>query len=391
MKTLVVFFVFFNSLLVGCSSEAPKTTNTPEWKNRMQGFALNMYLLFPLISDPVAFQDPKNQEKIDEATSTLGLMAHEMDKVAVDNATSGADVDPSIKVLAGTFKNEITSSLDAFRNGHYEYARTTLYGAMQLCIQCHARKGNDQNQKAVLDFEALKNIKPLYQADFLAAARQFDKSLATYQDVLKDQQLPRTQPAEWERAVERALGIAVRVKGDPGLADKIATLALKSENAPHYFRVRAQSWKDQIRQWRSDSLRLRLQSNDYDRANSLMNYAKSDKSLFNGDARNSYIYYLRASAYLHSYLQKTNDPTESAKAYMLLGECYNVLKDPGEVGLSKNYYKSCIMVAPHTTTASQCFDKYEDEVYENSIGGDASLSLSTVDYLDYLQGLATPK
>ncbi len=260
---------------------------------------------------------------------------------------------------------------------------------MQLCIQCHVRKPNDQNRVAVLDPNRLALLKPLFRADWYAAARHFDEALLTYQDVIKDQNLVRTNPQEWQEAAQRALAISVRAKGDPDQSEKIVDSILNTTNAPHYFLARAQLWKDQIHEWKSNTLRIKLRGSDYDKAIVLMQIARQ-KAPTSGDYSNSYILYLRASSYLHSYLQQISDPIQTAKAYLLLGQCYEVLKDPGEVGLSKNYYKSCILSAPHTETAIKCFDRYEERTYVDALGGETAIPLSTVDYMDYLKNMASP-
>lgn len=382
---LGVFFV-----IAACSSNPEKITNTPEWSNRMQGFADNLFFLFPMVSDSKTFKNPDNYEHIDGALASLALMAHDMSKDISKENIKAAQIDPAVVVLAGTFKKELNTAIDAFRKGDYEYARSSTRGALQLCIQCHSRKSNDQHRAAVLDPKRLALMKPLYRADWLAVARHFDESLAVYKDVIQDESLAHNHSYEWQEAAQRAVAISVRAKGDPDQTEKIVDSILKSTQAPHYFLEKVKLWKDQIREWKSDKGRIKLNSNDYEKAKFLMQTAYRDNTLPYENYGNSYIYFLRASAYLHSYLGTVDDPTLSAKAYLLLGKCYDVLKDPGEVGLAKNYYKSCILTAPHTKIALECYDRYEEATYIDAIGGAVELPLSTVDYLDYLKGMATP-
>ncbi len=383
-KKLLAWTIFAASALAACSSTPQRITDSSSWSNRMQGFAQNLYTLFPLASDPAAFRNPDNHRDIDTSLTVLALMAHDMSKELSKEKLKAAKVDPAVGVLAGTFKKELNTAVDAFRKGDYEYARISTRGALQLCIQCHARKPNDQNRSAILDPQRLAEMKPLYRADLLAAARNFDEALATYQEVLSDPTLARTDSTAWGEAGKRALAIAVRAKGNPGESEKIVDTILSSSQAPHYFLSRARVWKDQIRDWKLDTLRIKLGNNDYEKAKTLMQLTQKGKVF------NSYIYLLRASSYLHSYLQQVDDPTLAAKAYLLLGECYEALKDPGEVGLAKNYYKSCILSVPHSQTSMQCFDRYEEATYVDAFNGASSISLSTVDYLDYLRNTASP-
>jgi hypothetical protein len=386
VSTLMIFLV-----LTSCSSAPTKTTDSPEWRGRMQGFAQDMYLLYPLASDPAAFRDPENRSRIDDAVSTLALMAHEMDKVttsAIDYKP--ANVDPEVKVLAGTFKHDMTAAVVAFRKGDYEFARSSIHGALQLCIQCHSRMPDNQNRKFILDPQGVATMKPLFRADFMAAARNFDGALSTYKQIIDYQSLARSHSTEWENAAQNAVAISVRVKNDPDLSESIVDTILKSKDAPHFFLAKAQQWKTQIEEWRSNSLKLKKGSNDLERAESLIRYSRDSKGPFYGDARSAYIYLLRATAYLHSFVHQSNDPVSSGKAFMLLGQCYEILQGPGDVSLSKNYYKACIVGAPHTSVSSQCYDRYEESVYMDSIGGASSLPLDSVDYLEYLRGLSMP-
>ncbi len=226
-------------------------------------------------------------------------------------------------------------------------------------------------------------------AEFYAASRQFDRALATFKEIIQWSAKEAVAPLTFERAVEYSLAIAVRVKKDPALAMEIVDGVLASPQAPFFLKANATAWKGSIQEWMQETPRTApTNAGLHSEAVRLLARAKENQK-YPMD-RSADILFLRASATLHELLQSGS--TEFDDVLLLTGISYEVLNPLRLEDLHEIYYETCVRRAPHTPTAQQCFERYEQSIFFGYTGsGGTEIPEDVKSHLIELQALSLPQ
>lgn len=353
-----VLSLFALGLLASCHSVDRKST-PPEsaraWPEHMQGFAKSVSKLAPYVYSARAYSDPQNGKEISARLKEFSGLAHTL-KAEMGEKIVGSD--PLVRYSLGQLKGDISRAQESFEIGSLDYSRGVMKNALNHCFRCHSL--NDPGSKATLDWSSFKNLplSPLERVDLLVASRQFDQAKQLLEGLMKDPEYVMRAPFDFESALRRYLALMVRVKRDPK-----ATLA-ELENLDHrkevpfYVQEHLHSWIQSLSAWSHekptktsllDQARARMKA-----AQRLQGFAKDHS----GDVE-----YLRVTNMLHDYLKTAQSPADTAEAFSLLGQSYEVLDELGYWNLHEVYYEACIRALPKTDRARGCFRRLQSSIY----------------------------
>lgn len=361
----------------------------PTWAEKMQKLKETLPELLADVASDQRFYDPKNKDRILANTKKLSELAHALKREPGKMSAGGAfDTDPSIGLISGLFDEEVERAYVALKEGHRTYARGLLRSVGSYCISCHTRTDfgpNFPRMELKIDNKSLTSFE---LADLYAATRQFDRALAEYDKVAGDPKIAQERPIEWEKAVKRALAIAVRVNKDPDKALKLVQAVLDSPTAPLFFKAEALAWQDTIRKWKKEpQKKQRTVSGYFAESRNLITLARGVQK-YPADQTGD-VYYLRASAVLHELMRQPLSPEQTSEAFYLAGVCYEALQTLGLWTLPEIYYETCIQRSPHSVIAENCYQRYERSVYLGYSGsGGFALPADVKSKLKKLQELA---
>lgn len=350
---------------ISCSSQDKSSENTnadvsaepiaPQWADKMQELAHALNQLLPLVSDGKAFNDPKNEQPIQTATSRLKALSHQVKTLKKPSA------DPAFDSIASMLDEDLARAVVSLQTGNKDYARLTLRESIGYCIQCHTQtKSGPSFPKLELGFDPSK-LSPLGQGDYYAATRQFDSALEAYRKGVQDQNYADRDIFGWERAVRSGLAIAVRYKENPVEAKTFVQSILKNKNAPQSLKNSANDWLVSIEQWAKEPKLKPSVESRLIRAESLVKGA--EKRSGDSNRRSEDIVYLRASADLHKWLSEgSKDPAQRAKALLYAGIAAEATRELNFWTLHERYYELCIQASPKTPTAQSCYRKLSDSI-----------------------------
>ncbi len=336
------------------STNAP-AQSTPHWSGKMQEFSRALNQLLPLVSDGKAFNDPKNEQPIQDATSRLKALSHQVKTLKKPSA------DPAFDSIASMLDEDLARAVISLQTGNKDYARLTLRESIGYCIQCHTQtKSGPSFPKLELGFDPSK-LSPLGQGDYYAATRQFDSALDAYRKGVQDQSYANHDVFGWERAIRSGLAIAIRYKENPVEAKAFVQAILKNKSAPQSLKDSAKDWLASVEQWAKEPALKATADSRLNRAEGLIKSA--EKHSTDSIRRSDDITYLRASADLHQWLAEgSKDPALRSKALLYAGIAAEATRELNFWTLHERYYELCIQERPKSVTAQSCYGKLSDSV-----------------------------
>jgi tetratricopeptide (TPR) repeat protein len=373
---IIIIFIALN--LVG--AKPPE----PDWSKRMDELRSLLSEMLPNLISDQEFNSPKNFKTIEAEAKKLAELAHGMPEGKLP------DADPSVNLIAGLFKNEITNAYGHLINGRREYARSVLKSVPRYCIACHTRSSSS------LDLSSLQQVVPqildtsLERAEFFDATWQFDRALNEFEKILNDPEVVKDHQLDWQRAAYYAIATSVRVKRDPDRALAVVNLIIKGDEVPQFMKRDAHQWQESLMQWKNET------TGNFSSSSDLMNEADRLISLATNlqkypTDRSGDIFYLRASSYLHDFLTQYPKSPGTAKALLMLGTCYEMLQAPELWFVHELYYEACIRKAPNTEIAQTCYTRYEQSIFFGYSGSSGlSLPYDVKKTLKELKKLSTP-
>lgn len=368
---------------------ARATGAEPTWAEQMQRLKGVLPELLVDVTSDKNFDNPKNADRILNNTKKLSELAHSLARMQESKGEGKPiDGDPTIGLISVLLDDEVQRAYSALKDGHRAYARRVLRSVSTYCVACHTRTDfgpNFPRLELKLETDALTQLE---LADIYAATRQFDRALAEYEKVASDPNAALTRSIEWEKAMKRALAIAVRVNHDPDRALKLVGKVVDSPHAATYFKAEAVAWQEGLRKWKKEATKKQ--------ASAPTALAEARRLIEQGRATQKYpadetgsVYYLRASAVLHEVMRQSLTADQLAQAFYLSGVAYEALQPLGLWTLPELYYESCIRKAPHSAVAESCFQRYEKNVYLGYSGsGGLALPQDVAKRIRDLQDLA---
>jgi hypothetical protein len=229
--------------------------------------------------------------------------------------------------------------------------------------------------------------------EFYAATRQFDRALEHFTKLISGGTAAAIAPWDWQRSVEQAMAIAIRVKRDPSSAEGIIQSAMASNLGPKSFHQDLQQWKTSVADWKQEKSKTDssswTESKLYSTGKSLIE--KAQKVQKYPLDRSADVLFLRGSSYLHDLLERFPKSAHLAQAMMYLGQAYEVLDPRPTDYLHKAFYEACIRKAQHTPVAMNCYRRYEQSTFFGFSGSSGThLPQDIRDKLIELWGKAMP-
>jgi tetratricopeptide (TPR) repeat protein len=355
-------------LVMSCQAAGPTKKEEASWSGKMQQLSRAFSSVLPYVYSPKNYSDPKNRESIDKGLGEMATLAHQVD---MQEVKSRPDYDPSLEYLSKELSEDIRGAHAAFKSGNVEYSRLVMASAVSRCFYCHTRTDfGPQLKVANSNIEKL-GLPPAEKADLLVALRDYDGALKVLETALADPKFVSRNFFETEKVIKKLMFIAVRVKHDPVLAQKAVDQLLAHPSLPHFIKKDATIWKKSLQQWVLDESRLKKggKIDALKEAKKLLKTAEKIQEYPMDSAPE--VEYLRASGYLHDALKEKQKPEQMAETLLLLGRCYESLRDVGFWNLHEVYFAQCVREAPRAKSAKDCYRRYESSVilgYSGSAG-----------------------
>ncbi len=355
MKKHLSLFLVTAALSLQCSQK-PKVSSSGgdgSWPKDMQSLAETLKSLFPYLLSPRRFEDPANKEKIQAQLKKFSELSHSLSEKAPP-----PDSDPTLRIVADEFQDEVARAQDSFVQGQYDYSRKTMMTATMYCIQCHTR--NTQGPRFALQdlWTQWPTEDTIEKIEFMIALRQFDPALKEISEFLKRDRSKLKNPFDWDKVAQYGLQVSIRAVGNVNQALGFVDSILKSKDTPGALKSNAQSWKTSLlglRNMKPPAFKKPKDRLDYAKKMIALGKKKQEYPL----DRNADVEFLVASRELHDLLAQNPDKALKAEALYNLGMCYDVLKESQLWSLNESFYESCIHLQPGTPIAKQCFARYE--------------------------------
>lgn len=329
-----------------------------KWQEKMGALAETMGELLPeLVSEN---SDLKTLEKGSKALSELSHKLQEGTKSG--KMMPPSDDDPSLMFIAGRFSEDSKFAYMAVKRGQIDYAKNYLRTITSYCIACHTRHESGPQFPTFPLNPKTEKLNQSEKAELYIATRQFDKGLAEYQNLIKNEEFAKQQPFQWQKPLRRALAVAVRVKNDPKLAAEIIDSALGMKNLPEFQRANLVSWKSAVETWKKEPRMERyLESGIFSQLKKMMRAARGGQT-FRLD-HSTEIEYLRASSLAHDLLRIAKNPKIKAEALFSIGMANEVIENPMFWTMHDLWYEGCIRQLPHSSLAERCYQRLEESIY----------------------------
>lgn len=337
--------------------------NASGWTRQMRELGTTLQSLLLDASSEERFNAPKNAARIRKSTERLATLAQELDSDRI----AKPDHDPSLKLIAHLFDDEASRARKLLDYGHREYARGILRGMSGYCMACHTRNAMGPQLTGIPESLEVAQMPWLDRANYLAATRNFDQSLATYEKGIQDPVYATQRPFDWERAVRSALALSIRVKQDPDRALVIVDRVLAMPSAPYFMREQAAKWKESLVGWKAEPRHSPWTDEGLFAETIRLTTAAKQMQKYPAD-RSADVIYLRATASVHDLLSRDLRGERLAEALYLAGLGYEVLQGLNFWDLHDYYYLSCIEQAPHTEVARRCFGRFQESVFAGYTG-----------------------
>jgi len=371
----IIFLFALNVSFVVGAVETPSSNHA--WSQKMQELRSVLSELLPDLFSDEQYNSPENFKRIETNVKKLVDLAHAMPDGASTKAKTVTipDEDPSIVLISGLFKDQVLRASQDLRSGRRPYARKVLKTVTNFCIVCHTRSSSPVDFSSLQEEVPKSLTSPLERAEFFDATRQFDRALVEFDKILEDPLAAKDRQLEWERALRYGIATAVRVKRDSNRALALVNRVISSPASPVFLKEEALRWQASLEEWKEEESQKPMTADGlFAEAKDLI--ARARKLQEYPADRGADILYLRASAALHDFLSQYSGNSNSGEALLLLGDCYETLRDMELWSLHDLYFEACVRQFPHTPIALACYRRYEQSTFLGYTGS-AGTSLPT--------------
>ena len=373
--------------LVPIADPAPKApAQKPEvdaaWVARMDALAVSLAAILPEVAMPSptdAAARAARDERLRQHARALAGLSH-----GVANAQRLPDSDPTLPLLSA----RLESSVAELQKREGDRLRDAVFVVAATCIGCHTRTDRGAPRPRASLAPVDPKLPAWLRGDVLAATRRFQEARAAYRVAVADELLAEREPMLWERAVKRALVLDVRVARDPKAALEVVEQVLATPAGKPLYED-AVGWRGSLRRWQKEAERPDSPAELEAKAERFLDEAASIERTPDGSGAD--ILYLRATAALHELLTREPAPAARAQALAGLGLAYEKLKDVDVWALYATYDEACIVAAPHSLLAGECFARLERAMKEDYLGnGGGALPVDIDAKLTSLRALSAP-
>jgi hypothetical protein len=328
------------------------------------------------------FEAPGEREVVREQ---LGKLAQHADALSTHLGARHA----GFELMGRSLARDARQAESRFRAGRSVDARFVVLHLTESCVGCHSRLPSDKDAPfaaKLIERTEVAKLAPHERARLAVATRQFDKALELYEGLLTS-----PPPSEGEAVrgndLTEYLIVALRVKRDPERASALLRKLEQRAETPPQLKREIATWLETLkREGKAVNEKPTLA-----RARALVEAGRRARAY--PYSRAGLMHDLIASALLHPLVAESGaSANERAEAYYLLGVTDSAARSSPWLSDAEYYLETAIETAPHTHTAREAFDAYEDMVLlEWSGSAGTEVPSDVAQQLDRLRGLAAPK
>lgn len=353
---ILLFFV----VCLSCESRPKHETSqaAQTWSGGMQNVSRELRTLIPYVFSSSQFSDPSQRPKISKALAEFSNSVHKIPSAAGESRFGG---DPLFQFSLEHLKRETRRASSAFQAGRVEYARDLSKSVMNHCFRCHSLVKAGSGER--IRFDAFTGVKlnAVEKVEFLVAVRSFRQAFEVLRQSLLNFEFASERPFEFESLLKKYVALSVRqteiqsVKSAANLLEQVEA----SKQVPSYLKDQIASWKQSFSDW--DSLGKTASGPSLSRARRMITRGRDLQSYYKDHSGD--VEYLRAAEELHGSFVSGMQKGDRPKAYLLLGEVYEVLDELGYWGLHESYYETCVRAYPKTKVARVCYHRLRNSLY----------------------------
>ncbi len=370
-------------IISSCKSADTKTAVGKEaWTANMHQLSQSVANLIPLAHDPLQFNDPNNREIIHQEVGRLAKFSHDL-----GTTNTQGIADPAMEYVASRFSADMQEARRQLSIGNPTYSRYIIRNATNYCISCHTQ--SDRGPK-FLGMEAdpfYQKLNSLDRTNYLIAVRRFDEAVLEFEKAMNSPDVALWPFPSLESVTLKILAVAVRVKKDPKMAERIITRMVQSKWAPVYLQMSGIKWREGIDEWS----RAKTKPKTLGDAKKLISAAVK-KQAESPMSRAGLIEYLQASGVLHDLLNDKKPGKDYAETLYYAGIASESLRELDLLDTSERYFETCIRHLPHSPQARNCYIRLESaQIAGYSESESGRLPPSVRANLDALKKLAETK
>jgi hypothetical protein len=313
-------------------------------------------VLLPLSLDAERFRAPENQAEIAARIGILTGAAH-----ALESHASGRD--RGFQFLSESLARDVEEIRHRYNYGRLEEARFYVLEATRNCVACHSRLPSNRDfpmASLLLDEVDLKGLSHHERSQLYVATRQFEKALATWEELFASDEVPAAQ-LDIGGSINDYLAIAIRVEGDYARAGRGLAIIRARDDVPDYLAPKLDAWIAEL-------ARFAAAPPDWHGLGAARKLAQrtAEGGDPEEDALRATVSDLVASSLLLRFLDNARDAPdragEVAEAYYLLGRVEARSADSFWVPQATHNLELAIRLAPNSPWAEDALQLYEEQL-----------------------------
>lgn len=329
-------------------------------KSKMHELLVHIEALRPLMNDEVEFKDKKNEAKV---KSHLEELARIIKSAKHDQQLKT----PTLSISRQVLEDHFAELERVYRIGNKSYARWMMNSTLPICMSCHTQVPSASRSWDPISAKGFKDS--FEQAEFLFAARNFDKALELYDKVIDGYPKNNLKTQNLDTALERKMAIFSRVKRDFKAGSESIAHSQQNKDLPEYQVRNLAAWKGLFQKQQDRKTPNPQSATDKE----IKAYVEAefkrglwDKMADAADPR--LITNLTVSGVLYEYL--TLHPKTELKPDILLwlAQCDRDLQNNFFFSLADLYLRKCINEYSSHPTAKKCYQEYADNIYYSYTG-----------------------
>jgi hypothetical protein len=326
------------------------------------------------------FADPARREELAAAIATLARSAEALE-------AHGRGQEAGFAYLSQALARDAEEIERRFAEQRVEEARFLLGELANECITCHSRlpgRGDSDLGRTLFEDVSVASLAPSERVRLEVATRQFDRALATWEEIFRAG-APSATELDLEGALTEYLVVAVRVADDLPRARRTLDAFAQRTDVPEALRAELAGWSGELAALAATPPPER---DLLERARRAIDEG-AELRRFPAD-RAGLVHDLVASSWLQRLVAAEPEPSpRTAEAYALLGAVE--LRDQHSTWLSQAefYLETAIRMAPGSETAKGAYALLEEETRAGWSGsGGEHLPPDVGRWLDDLHALA---
>jgi len=363
---LIISFVLSLVLSLSFTRLALAETNSQETnsqvKPHMQDFYKITNKIRPYLINKAQYLNSQNEKEIAQYLTEFN---EKVDKLKKEKMSESDDM----KYRAQQLSEGLNEAEKSFKDGFKDYSYWVLKSSMNNCFACHTQKNLSGTE---YKFSQSSSADPYSEAEFLFIVRNYSESIALFESFIVKYPDNKISVENLENSLQKILYYYVRVLREDQKTLATFEVLLKNQKLPATVRNDILAWKKylNVKKYRlieEKSLTTAKSLKDFisERDNIASHYKLSNQR---------YIVDLETSYYLFQLLEKSTDI--KLKPWILYWLAYQE-KDYRLTMFdlsAEQYLKECIEKYTNHKAAKKCFALYK-EITINSYTGSRGTSL----------------